>query len=30
MADALAGRHMAQKRAEEELRQLNATLEIAG
>jgi signal transduction histidine kinase len=27
MADALAGRHMAQKRAEEELRQLNATLE---
>ena len=27
MADALAGRHLAQKRAEEELRQLNATLE---
>jgi signal transduction histidine kinase len=27
MADALAGRHMAQKRAEEDLRQLNATLE---
>jgi len=27
MADALAGRHSAQKRAEEELRQLNATLE---
>jgi signal transduction histidine kinase len=27
MADALAGRHVAQKRAEEDLRQLNATLE---
>src|SRR5215472_12508009 len=27
MADALAGRHLAQKRAEEDLRQLNATLE---
>jgi signal transduction histidine kinase/CheY-like chemotaxis protein/HPt (histidine-containing phosphotransfer) domain-containing protein len=27
MADALAGRHIAQQRAEEELRQLNATLE---
>jgi len=27
MADALGGRHMAQKRAEEELRQLNVTLE---
>jgi len=27
MADALAGRHLAQRRAEEELRQLNATLE---